>query len=152
MWTLKSQLHGAGKDKSTKMWEEQIKPWFLEVWSKTNRAKDSKVSGALAEMCLNTNESFPDCVDTIINYVSAINKDDHRMIIFRLSDRSEESEQSRIPSAYPEFILKLLHKLFEERPTWHNDYLKGILETIYEVEPKLKNKNEYQDLRKIVGI
>lgn len=150
--TLKNQLHGAGEDKAVNMWQKQVKPWFLAVWPKTIRAKDSRVSGALAEMCLNAEEDFPDCVETLINYLGPINPDDHRMVIFRLSEKSEKSKQSDIPSTYPKATLKLLHKLIDQRPTWYSDYLKGVLDVIAQAEPSVKSMKKYKDLRNITGV
>lgn len=151
-YTLKTQLKGAENGKAATMWQEQIKPWFLYAWPIKNSAKESNVSGTLADMCLHTEEAFPDCVKTLLGYIGSIHADDSRMLLYRLSDRSELTRESNIPKAYPQATLDLLHKLIVARPTWHNDYLKDILNTISNSEPSLKKSQKYKDLRNIAGV
>lgn len=150
-FTLKSQLSGAGKDKAAKMWLEQIKPWFIYAWPKKNFAREGNVSDMLASMALNTEEAFPDCVKTLSSYLGKIHPDDRRMLLFRLSDRSDNSKESDIPRTYPKATLELLHKLVHERPTWHNEYLRDVLDIISKAEPTLKKSQKYKELRKIAG-
>lgn len=150
-FTLKNQLSGAGEDKAAKMWLEQIKPWFVYAWPKKNFAKEGRVADILASMALQTEEAFPDCVKTLSSYLNYINPDDNRMLLFRLSGRSDASKESAIPKTYPKATLELLHKLINSRPTWHNDYFRDVLSTIITADPSLKNSQKYKYLRKIAG-
>lgn len=150
-FTLKSQLKGAGEDKAAQVWLEQIKPWFIFAWPKKNFAKEGNVSAKLASMALNTGDAFPDCVQTLSSYLGKIHPEDRNGLLFRLSDKSDKSIESQIPRTYPKDTLELLHKLVHERPTWHNEYLKDVLNMIITTEPTLKKSQKYKDLRKIAG-
>ena len=151
--TLENQLSGVGEDKAAKMWEEQIKPWFIYVWPKKNFATEGNVSDSLASMALNTGEAFPDCIKTLSKYLNYIDPKDNRMLLFRLSDKSDKSnKESTIPETYPKATLDLLNKLFDRFPTWHGTDFKNVLNIIVEADPKLTKTQEYKNLREIAGM
>lgn len=147
---LKNRIEGTPDDNAKNLWRQQVRPWFVHVWPKSNLAKASSVSSALAKMSMYTGSAFPDCVETIYEYLSKID-DDNRMILYSLSESSNNSNFSYLVRDYPESCLRLLDKLFKGKPILYSDFLIKILDNIERHDTRMSRRDDFKNLRILAG-
>ena len=121
---IAQMLRGAGSERG-EFWKSRVKPYFQNVWPKSNKPRDEMVHSRIAEACVAAEESFPDALVTLKHWL--------------------------LPSGAHSFPVTLLHEsgICEEQPEPALDFLDRIVDTEYEWAPtKLKScldEIEYAD-------
>ena len=144
-WALKNILQGAG-NKSPKLWEETIGPWFEEAWPKKAFPGEKHLSERLAWMAIDSGDAFPFIIEAIKD---RIGPEEHARALFHLMSTEKEKDAGTGPiSRHPEAALKLADKLVQEEILF-GDTLSEVLKAIEENDAELAQTNTFTRLKAI---
>ena len=130
-------LQGADK-KSSVLWRETVGPWFKEVWPTRTKDRSPELSRRLAWMVLETDDAFPEAVETIKDVLM---QEEYSSVLRKLIDKEKDCN---LVSRYPCASLILMHRVVHDQSD--EDWLKGLLGMISEAQPGLNDNQLFQGL------
>ena len=141
--TLSTALGSIDTDKRTNYWKEHIKPFWEQAWPKEkqnlNEENRQYIARNLAELCISTQESFPDAFNTLKNWLHPIPRPNYLIQLLN---------KSNLCSDFPEETLGFLYKIIDKTsPPSSSAKRHECLEAIVTSRPELKEDHRYQELR-----
>lgn len=140
-WALKDIVQAAG-NKSERLWDETIEPWFTSAWPKKPASRSSALSSNLAWMAISSGKAFPKVVRAVEGVLIA---EEHETALFHLS---EEENRCHFTTRYPRETLMLIDKLVGEKERLHiGDRISALLGSIEKADSSVKRLASYRRLR-----
>lgn len=142
-WALKNILQGAG-NKSPKLWNETIGPWFEDAWPRRAFHGEKHLSNRLAWMAIDSGDAFPLIIEAIKD---RIGPEEHADALYHLMSTEKEKGAGTGPiSRHPEAALILVDKLVQEEPPL-GDTLSHVLKVIEENDAELAQTDTLTKLK-----
>ncbi|GGP28118.1 anti-phage defense-associated sirtuin Dsr1 [Silvimonas amylolytica] len=132
---LTQALEGAG-DRHQEYWKNRIQPFWKNVWPKSRELVSSKISEAIARLCIAARTEFPVAITLLGGWLRPI---EHPYYVMHLLVGSE------LCKSFPDKALILLDAIIDGR-SWPPSELGPCLQLISATNPELAKDARYQRL------
>ncbi len=123
-------------------WKNRVKPYFESIWPKQKKlTSGDEISDNFAELCLQTNEQFPDAYDMIGSWLKRTNS---------CGSVIRHLRKSGLCSKFPDESLKFLGNLVNDNLSHGSSYLEESLIEIEKSNALLKENREFKRLTELV--
>ena len=118
---LTKLLRGAA-DRRKEFWEFRVAPYLKSIWPKITPPMTPGNSRHFAQLCIVSNENFPEALDLLKNWLKPINHSGEYLIY--------ELDKSNICQSHPIEALQFLHLIIDVNNEYPPHKLKSCLESI----------------------
>lgn len=132
---LLQALKGAAEQRED-YWSNRIRPFWMEVWPKSNQFVTKDIAGTLAQLAIAARGKFPEALEMISGWLHPISNTDY--IVGLLAE-------TELPEKFPAESLRLLNELVNDDP-WQPRELRKCLTAIAEKQPALAQDSRYRKL------
>ncbi|WP_375157618.1 SIR2 family protein [Bradyrhizobium sp. RDT46] len=131
-----------------KAWLSFGKPFILKAWPRETVYQTPQTSRQFATIAENSGDDFPDAVRTISPLLVPTSQLD--LFVYRARDPEDESNGSTsLPRKFPSDMVALLSRLVPEDPALAPYDLAGLLTTLAEASPGLRQDAKWRRLNRI---
>ncbi len=136
-FALARAFEGSG-DQQHEYWQNRILPYLKLIWPKSREFISPKISEALAKICIEAEEDFPEAFSETKHWLVPIEWPD--LLLRKLS-------KSILPKQYPKATLEFIDKLIDGNTrSYSRNYLDLCLKAISTKSPGLFNDPLYKKL------
>lgn len=133
--TLKQALESTS-EQSGDNWTNRIKPFWKDIWPKSNDLISTSIAKSLALMSIAAGAKFPDALDLVYDWLQPIEHTHY--VVSRLN-------QSNLCGIFPDAALRLLDAIIQDE-NWWSPELRDCLTAISQAKPEIRFNPNYQRL------
>ena len=137
-----ARAFGGSGDQHHEYWQNRVLPYLKSIWPKSREFISPQISQALAKICIEAEEDFPEAFSEIKHWLVPIEWPD---FLFR------KLSKSILPKQYPKATLEFIDKLIDGNTRWYpSSYLNTCLKDAIAISPDLENDPMYRQLSEYV--
>ena len=134
---LTKLLRGAA-NRRKEFWEIRVAPYLKSIWPRITPLMTSENSRHFAQLCIVSNDNFPEALDLLQNWLKPLNHSGEYLIY--------ELDKSNICQSHPIEALKFLHLIIDLNNEYPPHKLKSCLKSIESVDSNIRENHKFQVL------
>ena len=144
------QLLESAREQRQNFWQHRIRPYFENVWPRSEEFKTVGISQALANLCIAADVAFPKALETLRRWLQPIKG--YHLLIDRLlppvSTVSIDNHRTGLVTQFPGEVLDFLYRIVHTDDRLVPKGLEECLRIIQSENPELAKESSFRHLEK----